>query len=413
MATELVETARLFARDCAVIEPDWVEPVAGHLVRRTYSEPRWNATRGQVEATEKVTLYGIPLVAARTVGYARVDPGLSRELFLRHALVERDWESRHAFLAANEALMAEVREIEERTRRRDVVVDDTAVYAFYDARVPADVVSARHFDAWWKQARHETPDLLTMTRADVMTGAGGGAVVEQFPDTPRRPAPGRHRRAGAVVRVLPRRPGRRRDGHRARAGARRGRRRRARLARPGPARGAGDRAGPVAAQGAAPLLRPGPGPRDARAAAGLARRLDPARPGRRRGGPRAHGARRPGRAAGRPRRGRAALAPAPARARGRRRREGPRRGPGRRRSCGGGCRPGRRTRCRGRRRRWSGAGSPRCRPSRCPTWSSGRWPGTRSGAGRAGWTRGRRSGSGCSSSAPPPSPPTTAASAGP
>ncbi|MFC3689047.1 ATP-dependent RNA helicase HrpA [Aquipuribacter hungaricus] len=183
MATELVETARLFARDCAVIDPDWVEPVAGHLVRRTYSEPRWNAGRGQVEATEKVTLYGIPLVAARTVGYARVDPGLARELFVRHALVERDWESRHAFLAANESLMAEVRQIEERTRRRDVVVDDTAVYAFYDARVPADVVSARHFDAWWKQARHETPDLLTMTRADVMTGSGGGPAVEQFPDT--------------------------------------------------------------------------------------------------------------------------------------------------------------------------------------------------------------------------------------
>ncbi|MGJ7452438.1 ATP-dependent RNA helicase HrpA [Aquipuribacter sp. MA13-13] len=183
MATELVETARLFARDCAVIEPDWVEPVAGHLVRRTYSEPRWNAGRGQVEATEKVTLYGIPLVAARTVGYSRVDPALSRELFLRHGLVERDWESRHAFLADNAALMAEVREIEERTRRRDVVVDDTAVFAFYDARVPGDVVSARHFDAWWKQARRDAPDLLTMTRADVLAGDGrAGPVVEQFPD---------------------------------------------------------------------------------------------------------------------------------------------------------------------------------------------------------------------------------------
>jgi ATP-dependent helicase HrpA len=109
MATELVETARLFARDCAVIEPDWVEPVAEHLVRRTYSEPRWNAKRGQVEATEKVTLYGIPLVAARTVGYGRIDPALSRELFVRHALVERDWESRHAFLAGNARLMDDIR----------------------------------------------------------------------------------------------------------------------------------------------------------------------------------------------------------------------------------------------------------------------------------------------------------------
>ncbi len=183
MATELVETTRLFARDCAVIEPDWVEPVAGHLVRRSYSEPRWNTGRGQVEATEKVTLYGIPLVAARAVGYSTVDPVLSRELFLRHALVERDWDSRHAFLVDNARLMDEVRQIEERTRRRDVVVDDTAVHAFYDARVPADVVSARHFDAWWKQARHVTPDLLTMTQPDVLAGDGhAGPVVEQFPD---------------------------------------------------------------------------------------------------------------------------------------------------------------------------------------------------------------------------------------
>ncbi|WP_336923970.1 ATP-dependent RNA helicase HrpA [Aquipuribacter sp. SD81] len=187
MATELVETARLYARGVAAIDPAWVEPVAQHLVRRTYSEPRWNAKRGQVEATEKVTLYGIPLVAARTVGFARVDPALSRELFLRHALVEGDvderWAGRQRFLADNAAVLAQVRDIEERTRRRDVVVDDTAVLAFYDARVPADVVSARHFDAWWKDARRERPDLLTMTRDDVLAGADlGGPVVEQFPD---------------------------------------------------------------------------------------------------------------------------------------------------------------------------------------------------------------------------------------
>ncbi|MFC5381349.1 ATP-dependent RNA helicase HrpA [Aquipuribacter nitratireducens] len=188
MATELVETARLYARGVAAIDPAWIEPVAGHLVKRTYSEPRWNATRGQAEATEKVTLYGIPVVAARTVGYARVDPALSRELFLRHALVEGDtderWTARHRFLAENARLMAEVREIEERTRRRDVVVDDTAVLAFYDARVPADVVSARHFDSWWKQARQQRADLLTMTRDDVLAGdAGPGrSLVEQFPD---------------------------------------------------------------------------------------------------------------------------------------------------------------------------------------------------------------------------------------
>ena len=182
MAVELVETARLFARNAAVIEPDWVEPLAAHLVQRSYSEPRWNAKRGQVEATERVTLYGIPLVAARTVGFGRIDAALSRELFLQHALVERDWASRHEFLTANARLLADVAEIEERTRRRDVVVPDSAVFSFYDSRVPADVVSARHFDAWWKQARRETPDLLTMTRADVLTGASAEVGEDAFPE---------------------------------------------------------------------------------------------------------------------------------------------------------------------------------------------------------------------------------------
>ena len=104
MAAELVETSRLWGRDVARIEPEWIEPLAGHLVRRTYTEPRWDAERGAVVATERVTLYGLPIVAGRTVAYGRIDPALSRELFIRRALVEGDWETRHAFFAENRPL---------------------------------------------------------------------------------------------------------------------------------------------------------------------------------------------------------------------------------------------------------------------------------------------------------------------
>ena len=161
VAAELVETSRLWGRICARIEPEQVEPLAGHLVVRRYSEPRWSRKRGAVVASERVTLYGIPLVAGRTVDYGRIDPAVSRALFLRSALVEGDWETHHAFWAANRALLDRVEAMEDKARRRDLVVDDEVLYGFYDARVPADVVSARHFDAWWKKERRASPDLLT------------------------------------------------------------------------------------------------------------------------------------------------------------------------------------------------------------------------------------------------------------
>jgi ATP-dependent helicase HrpA len=163
MVAELVETARLFGRTAARIEPAWVEPLAGHLVKRTYSEPRWERRRGEVVATERVTLYGLPIVGARKVSYAKIDPELSRDLFLRRALVERDWDTRHRFFADNARVLEEVDALEQRERRRDVLVDDHALYDFFDARVPADVVSAAHFDRWWKDARREDPSLLTYT----------------------------------------------------------------------------------------------------------------------------------------------------------------------------------------------------------------------------------------------------------
>ncbi|HEY2550660.1 MAG TPA: ATP-dependent RNA helicase HrpA [Streptosporangiaceae bacterium] len=183
MAAELVETSRLWARITARIEPEWAEPVAAHLVRRSYSEPRWDAGRGEAVASEKVTLYGLPIVAARTVSLGRVDARLARELFLRHALVEGDWQSRHEFFRRNQALLSEAAELEQRARRRGLVADDTAVFAFYDSRIPAEVTSARHFDAWWKQARAQAPGLLTMSEADLAGPAADEVSAADYPDS--------------------------------------------------------------------------------------------------------------------------------------------------------------------------------------------------------------------------------------
>jgi ATP-dependent helicase HrpA len=164
MAAELVETSRLWGREVARIEPGWVEPLAEHLARRTYSEPRWDRRRAAVVATERVTIYGLPVVAGRTVAYGTIDPVLARELFIRRALVERDWDTRHAFFAENGRVLEEVDELERRTRRRDVLVGDEVLFAFFDERIPHDVVSGAHFDRWWRDERREHPDLLTYTR---------------------------------------------------------------------------------------------------------------------------------------------------------------------------------------------------------------------------------------------------------
>jgi ATP-dependent helicase HrpA len=179
VVAELVETARLWGRTAARVDPAWVEPIAGHVVRRTYSEPRWDRRRGSVVATERVTLYGLPIVEARTVPYGRIDPVLSRELFIRRALVERDWDTRHAFFADNGRLLAEVEALEDRLRRRDLAATDEALFTFFDERVPDDVVSARHFDRWWRDARREDPQLLTFPRALLL---GEGADVAGRPE---------------------------------------------------------------------------------------------------------------------------------------------------------------------------------------------------------------------------------------
>jgi ATP-dependent helicase HrpA len=170
MAAELTETSRLFARTAARVDPSWIEALAPHLVTRSHSEPRWSAKRGAAVATERVTLFGIPLVAGRTVAYGRIDPEVSRELFIRYALVEGEWRANHPFLTANRRILGELAELEARARRRDLVADHEVLFAFYDARIPEHVVSARHFDAWWKQARQADPDLLTFTRELLLAG---------------------------------------------------------------------------------------------------------------------------------------------------------------------------------------------------------------------------------------------------
>ena len=182
MAAELVETSRLFARTVARIQPDWVEPLAEHLVKRTYSEPHWSSKQGAAMVKEKVLLYGIPVVAERTVPYARVDAADARDLFIRHALVEGDWRTHHRFVKDNEVVRAEAEELEARSRRRDLLVDDESLVAFYDARIPAEVTGARAFDAWWKGARESTPDLLTLTLADLVPDAGDASDPTRFPD---------------------------------------------------------------------------------------------------------------------------------------------------------------------------------------------------------------------------------------
>ncbi|PZF92142.1 ATP-dependent RNA helicase HrpA [Micromonospora deserti] len=182
MAAELVETSRLWGRVNGRIEPEWVEPLAQHLVKRSYSEPHWEKKQAAVMAYERVTLYGIPLVTSRKVNFGRIDPALSRELFIRHALVEGDWQTHHQFWTDNRRLLAEVEELEHRARRRDILVDDETIFQFYDQRIPADVVSGRHFDAWWRKARRERPDLLTFSR-DVLVNAGRGGMDEgDYPD---------------------------------------------------------------------------------------------------------------------------------------------------------------------------------------------------------------------------------------
>jgi len=180
MAAEVVETSRLFARTVAAIDPEWAEPLAGDLAKRSLSEPHWSKASGAASAYEKVTLFGVEIIPKRRVQLARFDRPFARELFVRHALVEGEWDTSHldkrltAFERRNLELRRRLEKIEERERRRDILVGDEAVFRFYDARLPQDVFDARSFEAWWKDAATRTPRLLDMTEADLVDEASRG-----------------------------------------------------------------------------------------------------------------------------------------------------------------------------------------------------------------------------------------------
>ncbi|MEN9965533.1 MAG: hypothetical protein RJA60_530, partial [Actinomycetota bacterium] len=168
MTAELVETSRLFARMNAAIDPAWAEPLAGDLCKRSFSEPHWEKTQGSVVAYERVMLFGVPIVVSRRMQYSRIDAELCRELFVRHALVQGEWDSKQQFDRANRALMKQLEAEADRARKPQHSPDEDDAYRFYISRIPAEVFSTRTFEGWWRKAKNETPNLLTMTREDLL-----------------------------------------------------------------------------------------------------------------------------------------------------------------------------------------------------------------------------------------------------
>ncbi|HAS6141812.1 TPA: ATP-dependent RNA helicase HrpA [Vibrio vulnificus] len=182
MSAELVETSKLWGRIIAKIQPEWIEPLAKHLIKRSHSEPHWSKKQAAVMAYEKVMLYGIPIVPKRLVNYGNIDASVSREIFIRSALVEGDWETKHAFFKQNRKLLLEVEELEHKSRRRDILVDDEELFQFYDQRVGTEVVSGRHFDTWWKQASKKEPELLNFEKEMLFKGDASHVTDMDYPN---------------------------------------------------------------------------------------------------------------------------------------------------------------------------------------------------------------------------------------
>ncbi len=182
VSAELVETSKLWGRIVAKIQPEWIEPLAKHLIKRSYSEPHWSKKQAAVQAYEKVTLYGIPIVPKRLVNYSAIDPTLCRELFIRSAMVEGDWETRHVFFKQNRKLLREVEELEHKSRRRDILVDDDELFDFYDQRVSTDAVSGRHFDTWWNKERKANPELLNFEKSMLFKGDASHITDLDYPN---------------------------------------------------------------------------------------------------------------------------------------------------------------------------------------------------------------------------------------
>ncbi|WP_294650368.1 ATP-dependent RNA helicase HrpA [uncultured Rothia sp.] len=181
LSAELVETSRLWARTNAAIEPQWIEEVGKHLISVQYSEPHWSLSSGAAVAYSKGTLFGLTIYADRPVQYARVDAAAAREIFIQSALVEGQWHTQHKFYLRNQRALAEVEELEARLRRRDLRVDDSVLFAFYDARIPAHVTDVRAFDKWWKQARLEDDNFLDFNPEKLINEEAADYDDSQFP----------------------------------------------------------------------------------------------------------------------------------------------------------------------------------------------------------------------------------------
>ncbi len=182
MAAELVETTKLFARMVAKIEPEWIEPLAGHLVKKTWLEPHWEKKRGQVVAYEQVTLYGLIVVGRRPVHYGPHEPAAARELFIREGLVRGDITSRARALSANRQLLERMDELEAKARRRDILADEETLFAYYDARLPADIYQTASFETWYKRESQKNPELLIMREEDVLAREASEVTAAQYPD---------------------------------------------------------------------------------------------------------------------------------------------------------------------------------------------------------------------------------------
>jgi ATP-dependent helicase HrpA len=182
MAAELVETTKLYARTVALIDPRWIESLAGHLVKRSYSEPHWQKKRGQVAAYERVTLYGVTIVSGRKVNYGPVNAVEAREIFIRFALVEGDFETRAKFWRHNQELIEYVHDLEARARRRDILVDPQVLYEYYDARIPEGIYSKPQFETWLKKASAKQPKLLFLKQSDLIRQEANLVNADNFPD---------------------------------------------------------------------------------------------------------------------------------------------------------------------------------------------------------------------------------------
>ena len=182
IAAELVDTTKLYARCVAKIEPDWIEPLARGLTESHYSDPRWDRKMGMVNAWERVSLYGLTIIPKRRVHYGPINPVESREIFIREALANGEFDTRAPFFMANERLIAEVEELEHKARRQDVLVDEHQLFSFYDAKIPADIVNAASFEKWRTEAEKLNPKLLYLTRDDLMRHGADAITAVQFPE---------------------------------------------------------------------------------------------------------------------------------------------------------------------------------------------------------------------------------------